>query len=284
MRGVCLKTTFTALLAIAIILAVAALPVVYGQSGAKYTWNRYRPLIGGIRVTTVVYFYNDYGYFESTAWSTLSYPVIRNSDNQVGVIIAGHAIYEVPGTPDYAWVFQPNFTAWDYSAILNYINITTLANVNVSGDFAFVPYQNVAPKLLYITQDFNPRPIQLYINSTVRWSDLYAGMYVYKTGENTSTTSGVIVDIQPSCPLIDLNTGSLYIYNYCILANIVVSSGDSGAPLYEFYTGRDGSRWVGLVGHLHGVEIDIRTGQPSYAIFISVEALYQSGYTPLTAG
>jgi hypothetical protein len=267
-----LKTTFTALLALAVVLAGVALPVVYGQSGAEYTWNRYRPLIGGIRVTTDVYFYNDYGYFEARAWSTLSYPVIRNSDNQVGVIIAGHAVYGVPGTPDYARVFQPNFTNLDY------INTITLANVNVSGDFAFVPYQNVAPQLLYITQDFNPRPIQLYINSTGRWSDLYNGMYVYKTGENTSTTSGRIVDIQPSCPLIDLNTGSVYVYYYCILADIVTLPGDSGAPLYEYYAGRDGSQWVGLVGHLLG-----RTLDTNLAIFISVEALYQSGYTPLTA-
>jgi len=279
-----LRTTFIALLALAVVLAGATLPVVYGQSGAEYTWNRYRPLIGGIRVTTDVYFANDYGYFESRAWSTLSYPVIRNSDNQLGVIIAGHAVYGVPGTPYYVWVFQPNFTTLDYFAVLNYINTITLANLNVSGDFAFVPYQNVAPQLLYITQDFNPRPIQLYINSTVRWSDLYSGTYVYKTGENTSTTSGRIVDIQPSCPLIDLNTGSVYIYYYCILADIVTLPGDSGAPLYEYYAGRDGSQWVGLVGHLHGVEIDRQTGQPSYAIFISVEALYQSGYTPLTAG
>jgi V8-like Glu-specific endopeptidase len=274
-----LKTTFIALLALAVVLAVIALPVVYGQSGAEYTWNRYRPLIGGIRVTTVVYFYNDYGYFESTAWSTLSYPVIRNSDNQVGVIIAGHAIYEVPGTPDYAWVFQPNFTAWDYSAILNYINITTLANVNVSGDFAFVPYQNVAPKLLYITQDFNPRPIQLYINSTVRWSDLFNGTYVYKTGENTSTTSGWMRDKHENCTFQDIHTGNKYVYYYCIYVDIVTLPGDSGAPLYEYYAGRDGSRWVGLVGHLLG-----RTVETNLAVFISVEAIYQSGYTPLTAG
>jgi hypothetical protein len=275
-----LRTAFIALLALAVVLAGAILPVVYGQSGAEYTWNRYRPLIGGIRVTTDVYFANDYGYFEARAWSTLSYPVIRNSDNQLGVIIAGHAVYGVPGTPYYAWVFQPNFT------ILDYINTITLANVNVSGDFAFVPYQNVAPQLLYITQDFNPRPIQLYINSTVRWSDLYPGMYVYKTGENTSTTSGTIetlIDTTPPYCVYQTVGGSLIVYHYCIYVNIVALPGDSGAPLYEFYAGRDGSSWVGLVGHLLGSGINPYTGQPNI-VFISVEALYQSGYTPLTAG
>jgi hypothetical protein len=194
------------------------------------------------------------------------------------VIIAGHAVYGVPGTPDYAWVFQPNFTP-DYFGVLNYINTITLANVNISGDFAFVPYQNVAPQLLYITQDFNPRPIQLYINSTVRWSDLYSGTYVYKTGENTSTTSGWINYKRENCTFRDFDTGNVYIYYYCILADIVTLPGDSGAPLYEYYAGRDGSRWVGLVGHLLG-----RTLNTNLAVFISVEALYQSGYTPLTAG
>ena len=271
-----MKITFIALLAVVVVLAVAILPVVYGQSGAEYTWNRYRPLIGGIRVTTDVYFANDYGYFEARAWSTLSYPVIRNSDNQLGVIIAGHTVYDVPGTPDYAWVFQPNFTTLDY------INTISLANVNISGDFAFVPYQNVAPRLLYITQDFNPRPIQLYINSTVRWSDLYNGTYVYKTGENTSTTSGVIEAMLPYCAHRTVG-GSIIIHSYCIYVNIVALPGDSGAPLYEYYAGRDGSQWVGLVGHLLGPGINPYTGQPNI-VFISVEAIYQSGYTPLTAG
>jgi len=160
------KPIYIALLTIVIVLAGTTLLAAYGQSGVEYTWSRYRPLIGGIRVTSRVRYTNSSGIFEDIGPSTLSYAVRRNSDNQLGVTIAGHAIYEVPGTPSYALIYQPNETSSDY------VNNITLGNVYTAGDFVFVPYQNVSPQLLYITQDNYTRPIKLYINTTVRWNQL----------------------------------------------------------------------------------------------------------------
>jgi hypothetical protein len=264
------KPIYTALLTIVIVLAGTTLLAAYGQSGVEYTWSRYRPLIGGIRVTSRVRYTNSSGVVEEIGQSTLSYAVRRNSDNQLGVIIAGHVIYDVPGNLSYALIYQPNWTSLDY------VNNITLGNVNITGDFAFVPYQNVSPQLLYITQDNYTRPIKLYINTTVRWNQL-TETFVYKTGQSTGTTSGYIVYGYRFC-LIESNvTGKTYIHTYCIITNVPASFGDSGAPLFKFGAGRDGRPWVGLYGHNLG-------GNPNMSIFISVEAVYQSNFTPLTVG
>jgi V8-like Glu-specific endopeptidase len=187
------------------------------------------------------------------------------------VIIVGHAIYEVPGTPSYALIYQPNETSSDY------VNNIILGNVNITGDFAFVPYQNITPQLLYITQDNSPRPIQLYINTTVRWNEL-TQTFVYKTGQNTSTTSGYIQNWTLLCIFRSNETGNIYIHTYCIYTDVPVLPGDSGAPLCKYGAGRDGRPWVGLYGHLCGVT------SGNLSVFISVEAIYQSNFTPLTAG
>jgi len=265
------KPIYTALLTIVIVLAGTTLLAVYGQSGVEYTWSRYRPLIGGIRVTSLVYYTNSSGVFVKTSQSTLSYAVRRNSDNQTGVIIAGHAIYEVPGNLSYALIYQPNRTSSDY------VNNITLVNVYITGDFAFVPYQNVSPQLLYITQDNYTRPIQLYINTTVRWNQL-TQTFVYKTGQRTGTTSGYIEYGIESCIYQSNTTGRTYTYTYCIITNVPALSGDSGSPLFKYGVGRDGRPWVGLYGHYLGRTNNNKT------VFISVEAVYQSNFTPLTVG
>jgi len=69
------KPIYIALLTIAIVLAGTTLLAAYGQSSAEYTWSRYRPLIGGIRVASRVRYTNSSGIFEVIGYFTLSYAV-----------------------------------------------------------------------------------------------------------------------------------------------------------------------------------------------------------------
>ncbi|HDJ83700.1 MAG TPA: hypothetical protein ENG44_01725, partial [Desulfurococcaceae archaeon] len=89
------------LILIVITLLIASALIVEAQS----TSERYRPLIGGIRIVT--------GRLASGSWdeageSTIGYGAIDINSGEKGIVIAAHAIYNTTSGIFYPLVYQPS--------------------------------------------------------------------------------------------------------------------------------------------------------------------------------
>ena len=185
------------------------------------TRNYVRPLRGGLQLE----FTNRSG---GAALCTLGY--FARVEGQIGIITVAHAI--VPGAN---YVYQP-----DDSLSYYYVGSPYLSCGQI--DAVFVPLAqgvSYSASIIYITG--SDEWSNVYINGTISWENVNVSTRVCKTGRTTGTTCGVVRRLHDS--ISDPNAG--YFLDI-IEANITVSGGDSGSPLYTFPSAQEAS----LLGHL----------------------------------
>jgi len=232
--------------------------------------QRYRPLIGGIQIE-IVWFWWDIPI--SNGYCTIGY-MARDGNGNIGIVTAGHCTDFGTGYV----VYQPSYDTEGS----NRIGSPTI--VDIYSDAAFIPYNNVSPSILYITRyTTGYRGIVIPVNAIISWDTIKFYVSVssplfYKTGRTTGTTSGYLVRVYEWYN----NNITGFTHYRVILTSIYVDHGDSGAPLYHYICGRDGSCWLGLAGHLSFRRLD-ENGNFLYSGFIHVSSVAQRlGVTPVT--
>jgi hypothetical protein len=244
--------------------------------GVEYTWQYYRPLIGGIQILVYI---EDPTAVIPGGYCTLGYPVERGLFTR-GIITAGHCslFYYSPWNITYnrIHVYQP-----DYPYYIGHPSF-----VNLSADVMFIPYSNISPVLLfYIDWQLRQVPIADYVPwDTLRFlfksGLLREDTPIYKTGRSTGSTWGYIYDFYDFIIAYGTdwrNQTVIYIAHYIITADYPSAKGDSGSPVFFFWG--DDPRTASeatLIGHHLGGD------QNGYASIVSVSAVIESGFRPRT--
>jgi hypothetical protein len=250
--------------------------------GVEYTWQYYRPLIGGIQILVYI---EDPTAVIRRGYCTLGYPVERGLFTR-GVITAGHCslFYYSPENITYSriHVYQPR-----YSYFYPYYYIGNPSFVNLSADVMFIPYSNISPVLLFYTGwQLRQVPIADY----VPWDTLKflfeSGLLredtpIYKTGRSTGSTWGYILRFYDYITISGRDwrnqTVDFKAY-YVIYSDLPSYFGDSGSPVFFFWG--DDPRTASeatLIGHA----VAINTAN-NYTYITSVSAVIYSGFRPRT--
>lgn len=222
-----LSNKYRGLIAVCVLLAISITLTTYAL-GEEYTRLRYRPLIGGIQIESVEWLWI---IPDRKIQCTIGYPV-RDLNGRKGVITAGHCTEYNTG-----WsIYQPVYDRppWLWSS--NYIGDSSWIaphSLQEYYDIAFIPYDDVSPYILYITNEGAQQlPIvYIYTINDLKWFlSNYGPLPINKTGRTTGTTGGRLCHVGRYCYIV------VYPYpinmTYCLIGDLIASEGDSGAPIF----------------------------------------------------